>query len=152
MVSSLAPLGAFTFLMGGAFTAGQLRLLWRGLQSRSWPSVQGRVVASSVLVDADPRTHFHGYGARIVCSYRVRGEGREAKALDFHSFSSELERVYARTRRYAAGSAVTVWYDPMEPSRITLRPGVGVGPVLGALAGVAVLAMGCWVLATAAAW
>ena len=101
----------------------------RGQKSRSWPSVAGSILSSSISVhestDEDGSTTTN-YGVDLLYRYSVSGQefqGTRRTFIDVHTSSrSRAEKILAK---YPQGSSVTVHYDPQKPSTCVLEPGVG---------------------------
>jgi Protein of unknown function (DUF3592) len=114
-----------------------LRSIWHlltGLESRSWPTTQGIVMASKLQEDreADGDRFF-----RASVSYRFTVGGCEFVGnracfgdSDLTSWSWAARKI---VNRYRPGDAVTVHYDPSKPREAVLEPGVS-GTIMATLA------------------
>ncbi|HYC35880.1 MAG TPA: DUF3592 domain-containing protein [Usitatibacter sp.] len=116
-----------------ALLAGTV-LSWRtilaGRASRRWPTVQGRI--ESLEVKSIQRGH-HGMGTykpTLVYTYRVQGRdyrGSRIRVSDFLTIGVQSRRqsqAAVELDGFFPGSPVTVHFDPLNPSRAVLRPGV----------------------------
>jgi hypothetical protein len=100
---------------------------WRlGEASRSWPTVEGRVLASEVATRA---TGSRGSGGpstttthEIRYEYEIDGVRREGRRVAYTVAMGEGD-LRARAARYPAGRAVEVHVDPEDPDRAVLEPG-----------------------------
>lgn len=108
--------------------------------SRYWPAADG-VITSRRLIghrfeeyDGDFYTYYEGY---IQYEYKVNGTtytARTVNALSIPSYPQEI------SLKYPEGKAVTVFYNPRDPSRAVLEPGlVFSGQAFGLLS-----AVFCW--------
>ena len=113
------PLTAFLLMGTVGFPAGTMLLLgawlddWRAAQSKSWPTVTGRVLTSevSVRLGKGPRNL-----ANVSYTYEVDGTRYESSRIRFGQgrtrFRSQAEELVGR---YPAGSDVDVHYNPADP-------------------------------------
>ena len=139
----------YTFILGLFIIGGVITTVWgcriivNARQSLRWPTVEGRVDRAEAASDSDDLLPL------IEFSYTVSGT-RYQNTLAFPGGTTptpEFTRLYLD--RYPAGSTVTVHYDPQQPGRATLEPGMARGDwmiaALGLLAtgiGTAMLLMG----------
>jgi hypothetical protein len=97
-----------------------------GLRARSWPTAPGRVVISRV---EEMRTSQEIRIARLCLRldylYLVRDEAYEGHRVNvgWSCFGSE-NRVRELANRYNAGREISVYYDPANPHRSLLEPGL----------------------------
>ncbi|WP_166442820.1 DUF3592 domain-containing protein [Phragmitibacter flavus] len=106
--------------------------LWPAMRSTSWPSVEGRVVATRVV------SEYHSKGARpaVGVVYRYEVDGMEYRGERFsHSSATpgvpEADEARARQEfgtqaAFAAwqpGKRVRVYYDPKDPAQAVLMRG-----------------------------
>lgn len=125
-LSSLALV--FIFLVVGA---GLCWWGWTILQnaraSAAWPSVEGRITSA----DLDHSTDAEGgdsYSPEVVYAYVVDDLSYENEEIKFgeNSYGSERE-AQAILNRYPVGQVVVVFYDPAQPEKAVLEPGVSGG-------------------------
>jgi hypothetical protein len=107
------------------------------LRSTSWPSVQGSVEDSKARTDkVNPGkggwTYFHDFRY----SYTVNGV---TYTNDTISLVPVHDSTQAEARKYPKGKSVIVYYDPSNPERSALEPGLTTN----------VLSRVAWVLAAA---
>jgi hypothetical protein len=132
-------------LVFGVFMLVGIGLLLFGIQawknaeaSRSWPSVEGRVISSEVKTLHSRSRSSHGgshtsitYGAEIVYQYSYQGQEYRSNKVGMMSASSSDYSLADRTvRRYALGTPVKVFVNSKDPSEGVLTPGAGWGEVL----------------------
>ncbi len=105
----------------------------KAINSNDWPQVQGKVSHSDII--KNQRRNKTGvritvYSANIHFQYVVDGMPYTANEVKFaqHNRSSEIEQ--AINTQYAAGSNVTVFYNPTNPSEAVLQKGLGVKYIL----------------------
>jgi hypothetical protein len=73
--------------------------------------------------------------------YQVRGVKHTSRRLDYAGRGAGWSARRVLTR-YSEGDVVSVSYDPSEPARAVLEPGMSIGNVLRLLVGLAVLGIG----------
>ncbi len=155
-----APWAASVFF--GVFMLVGIGLFFLGIQawknaeaSRSWPSVQGKVISSEVTTRHSHSSGSHGgtsttYGAEIIYQYSYQGqEYRSNKGGMMRSSSSEYSFADRTVRRYPPGTPVKVFVDPKKPSESLLTPGAGwgepamivMGLIFGLIGGIGVVGM-----------
>jgi len=119
-----------------------LWLAWLATSSRRWPTARGLILEAMVesrrVAPADmqvPEKH----RAAVRYRYSVRGEDFEGVRITFGDFIwTELRPVAKRlVADLAPGTVVPVYYDPSQPQRAVLRPGMtwalGVVPTIALL-------------------
>lgn len=116
---------------------------------KSWRSTQGTILSAAYAADRRSRSGKFGgytvYRPEIRYSYTVAGQPYEGDVWRSHrtSLSSEQEAAQI-VRGYPLRSPVTVYYDPLDPSRSYLVPervgadefirmAVGAGMIVGGL-------------------
>ena len=115
--------GILPALAGGALVWSELRNLRFGMASRHWPSVVGQVIERGV--DPGAETIRADSSLRLVYRYTVRGAEYESMCIDYIGrYGGNYLRVADGLLRYAAGQPVSVFYDPHDPARAVLEPGI----------------------------
>jgi hypothetical protein len=115
-------LGAFIFCIGA-------RNVWRARASRHWPSSPGTVVTSdttsSVTKDSRTRASSKIYSANLLFRFQVNGRNYITDTLHFGQTlgSGDSSDAELRHIRYPLGAAVTVWYNPNDPTIAAVEPG-----------------------------
>jgi hypothetical protein len=122
-------------LIAGACAIGFVWCLSEiALASRSthWPRTVGRIEQSNVKVEEDEG---RAYIAAVTYSYLVDGQSYTGDRVSFGPVWKHAVEWWARKTVgvYEPGSAVTVTYDPANPRRAVLRPGVLRSAVGGAI-------------------
>lgn len=146
--------GVFFLAFGGV----GVFLLYRGWQqrkladaSKSWPSVPGQVVESHVAAgwsedsEGDRR---RSYTAEVTYSYQVNGQTFTSRQVSFGAKAShgKPEPAQAVVNTYAAGRAVTVYFDPANPAEAVLERragGLGITFVMGVVFLLIAVCMAC---------
>jgi hypothetical protein len=140
-------------LAGGLLGLVPLGLEWSSADSSSgWPSAKGVVTSSSLS-----STKHLGAGSsenwtvHVTYSFKVGGKSRIGSAIHKGGFPSYDSKAEARAvlSRYGDGTAVTVFYDPADPSDAVLEPGVSAATsslAVGALLVGLVVALGVTVV------
>lgn len=127
--------------MGIVFiTVGVLLAIWAGyagvssLKTNHWPTASGRIVASRIEVKkgikqpgtASKRHDY--YSPAIEYQYSVGGKEYTASKIEAYfggktSYAAEWQANQVLTK-YPEGKNVLVFYDPKDPSRACIEPGV----------------------------
>jgi hypothetical protein len=134
----------FLFL-GGLVLYFGLRDLSLAQLSADWPAVPGTVKSSGISWSHgdDSDSAF----AKVVYTYEVEGISHTSDQFSYGDYgSSDTSHADSIVSRYAAGQSVTVYYDPLDPSKAVLERGANfssyITPALGGsfvLVGVAML-------------
>jgi hypothetical protein len=120
----------YTIVIGISFIALFLivRNIVHGLNSRNWPTTEGRVVHSGVQVhhstddEGDTSTT---YGASIQYEFNVSGQEIQGTRRSFTEMrTNSVRRAEQILARYPQGSSVTVYHHPDKPSLSVLEPGI----------------------------
>ena len=128
--STAARILGWCLLLGGAvLTAWAVLTVLDARASLGWPTTTG-VVESAAVERRVSRTsgseRKYRYNARVLYAYRVDGEaffdGRLSFLTDYYDSAEEARDV---VRRYPAGSEVTVYYKPGDPSVAVLESNYG---------------------------
>ena len=113
---------AFFFLVPGlACTLFALRMIWTVVASLSWPTVEARVVRSTV-------TRFRGdgqivyYQPSIAYQYEMDGVTYVGTQLDWGRFGTTREEAQRVADGYPVGELVTAYYNPSRPHRSVIEP------------------------------
>src|ERR1700749_911822 len=117
-------------LAGANMLAVQGLQIYRGLRSRHWPRVSGRITRL-------PKVRY---------AYEVDNRSYESTRLSFSTIAPSWDRLPSTLQ---PGQTVSVSYDPSNPSRAVLRPGVPIGQILYATPAVLIFAFGAWKLSGA---
>jgi hypothetical protein len=118
--------GILPAVAGVALVWSEVQNLRFGLASRSWPSVKGEVIERGVdpgaaMIRADS-------SLRLVYRYSVRGAEYRSLRIDYVGrYGGDSTKVSPGLLRYAMGHTVAVFYDPHDPTRAVLEPGIASG-------------------------
>jgi uncharacterized protein DUF3592 len=96
-----------------------LRSLARGVDSRTWPTVEGRITSGSLDQDSDG-----GYFVRLAYEYVVEARTYTRREDVTLSFPRTRAKASGVLERYTVGGPVEVRYNPSKPSSAVVRPGV----------------------------
>jgi len=124
------PLFPLLFLMVGLILlAIGARQLYQGEQSKSWPTVQGKIALAElgkrVDRDSDNSTVSTTYSADISYDYIVDDVAYVNGDVQFGAVSSSDPSSARRLlQRYPVGKVVTVYYNPAQPQQAVLEPGI----------------------------
>jgi hypothetical protein len=140
--------GVILFFAGAAFASAAFAAVAVARDSRTWPTVAGRVVRSEIRPNRRANG-LPGYRTLVRYEYTVDGEAYEGRDLASGDFPYRSAR--SATRRlqpYALGSAVVVRYFPAEPEIAVLEPGISPDvlylPVVASILLLSALGLAAW--------
>lgn len=102
--------------VAGYFLAHEQRELQRQRATANWEPTWGTLIAKEVGTDAEGWVE-----VALRYSYRVNGQEFEGDRVAFHALASEKQ---AAVRGVEEGSALTIYYDPADPSQSSLTHGL----------------------------
>jgi hypothetical protein len=138
MTLTLAPaIGAVVF--GTYMSTDLARDLYFAWKSKQWPRTQGRVIQWGLDPGATMRVGDDS--ALIGYEYQAGGVRYTSRRIDFAGRWAGWSARKALFR-YTEGATVEVSYDPSEPERAVLEPGMALGNFLRLLFGLTVLGFG----------
>ena len=111
--------------IGGAAALSALVDLRRGKRTAAWPQVKGKVLTSCVV-----ESHSESgtsYSARVKYEYAVDSIRHTSDRIKFGWESADEQSAKGTAERYPAGSPVTVYHEPQEPSLSVLEREIQVG-------------------------
>jgi len=104
-------------------------LVDQGRDSRDWPTVPGRVIASEIVRDYQP-VESRGiskdqtvYNALVKYEFWVNGKRHESNRVHFLE-ANYPGSAHIMADRFSTGQAVTVSYSPTDADDCVLEPGV----------------------------
>ncbi|MDP3696713.1 MAG: DUF3592 domain-containing protein [Candidatus Taylorbacteria bacterium] len=107
------------------------------MESKNWPSADGRITISDVSKNYDSEDDSVTYGAKITYNYTVNGITYMGGTVTFGEYSSsDPSHAGGIVSRYPVGKSVKVYYDPKDPKTSALEPGAGWSSFVGLLAGI----------------
>lgn len=118
-------------------------------QSLSWPSTEGVISHSAVLremQETSGSTRAATYKADVAYRYKVQGRDYSSERITLADYSSTTGRAQGIVNRYPDSAAVTVYYNPDDPSDAVLERDAGSGIRLLYLVGGAFAAGGAFLL------
>jgi len=124
----LTALGALGFCIGLAFASVQGRQLWRGYQTRKWPSVSGVVTSSFYEVKKREVYRRQGFSDSSYVSsfieyrYAVGESNYVSRMIKLRVFSEENPGE-SLVQRHPVGIKVAVHFNPSNPGEALLLPG-----------------------------
>ena len=139
----LIILALFVLLWGGAAVVSGLQL-WRGLASRTWPTVEGQMISSEAVPSTARRSRGR-YELRVAYRYQVEGAWHQAQRIRATAHTYGKEEAERQVGLWSSGSTVTVYYNPQNPALSYLESGVSFMEVLFPF-----LATGIFILVTVA--
>lgn len=114
-------LGVLLTMAGLVLLSLHFHDIWIGYRSQSWPSVAGQTVSSEVLYLKGATT------GSWCCVVEYVYEVDDVKYSGRSRGTGGLSREEAMTMadiKYVKGSSVNVYYDPSDPKRSVLEPGI----------------------------
>lgn len=109
----------------------------RCLKSKSWSSVEGTIITSSIdeEVSRDPDSERKiNYRLRISYSYEVGGARYVSSRVAFDESTGYIftkKETSKRQARYPTGKQIKVYYDPNKPQRSTLETNMKASIIYG---------------------
>ena len=136
--ASVSPQQApFVIALGIVLIIASAAWGYRGWRTSRWPRVTGEVVAAELV--HRPR----GVELRLRYRYVVGGREYVGERQAIGGVAAlEPDDAAPAVRRYRAGSAIGVYYDPADPAAAVLEPGTGFLPSMGVLLGISILTLG----------
>ena len=115
--------GVILFLVGLGFILSALVSNQRVRSAESWPTIPGTVLDTEVreFVSRSSGVTTRTYEPIIHYQYILMGKPYEGKRLSFGSLRMKDDQAEEIVSRYAAGSSVTVHYDPNKPEKSVLE-------------------------------
>lgn len=134
-VSSLLIMTSFCLVVlaiGLVFFIGSWNALKDGLASPGWTQTRGEIVSSRVSENRGSDNRDSTYSADVKYTYRVEGKEYTSYNVQFgNAADSNANITEGIVRRFPAGSLVTVYYAPDNPSNAVLIPGLSGGAFIG---------------------
>jgi hypothetical protein len=141
-MNPLGVLMSLVFLaLGGGLLYYARSVSTKAQQSLSWPSTEG-VIAHSAVLWQTRQGSGSTYKADVAYRYKVRGCDYSSERITLADFSSSAGRARGIVSRYPDAAAVTVYYNPVDPSDAVLERGTTSGIALLYLIGGVVAAAG----------
>ena len=113
------------------------------MESKNWPSVDGRISISDVSENYDSDNNSVTYGAKVAYNYIVNGLSYMGSTVAFGDYSSsDPSHAGNIVSRYPVGKSVKVYYDPDDPKTSVLESGAGWSSFMGLIVGIAFAAIG----------
>lgn len=115
----------------------------RALASPAWPSVQGVILTSEVR-EVGWSEDTSGWCPELSYEYPVAGRKYVSHNVELQDICISNLGSFARrvVERYPAGKRVEVYYDPRDPARAVLEPGVPDAVILWPLLVIAATGLG----------
>jgi hypothetical protein len=113
MFTTISVLASIGLLLLGAWSRRMSR------RAAAWPSTQGLIVESQV-----DGTDTEDQRPRVRYQYSVAGQQMEGWRVSYSAYGTSRRAMEEFIALYVRGSAVTVYYDPDQPSRsvLSIRP------------------------------
>jgi hypothetical protein len=118
---------------------------YRGMRSRYWPQVDGRITVARLELDSDLGARgMTAFSPDVRFEYAVDNRRYEGNTVLYGGFTRAWsDRLLAKLR---SGETVRVSYDPSDPSHAVLQPGVHVAQIIYTAVGLAIFAYGAQML------
>lgn len=118
----IAAVSGLFLLMGLGMMFNSGRIFYSGQQSESWPRVEGIVTRGEVKRRPSSKG-FDRFQALVAYTYEVNGEKYRSETIFFGQRPGDEGPAKALVEKYK-GPEVTVFYQPDDPAKAVLRPGV----------------------------
>jgi hypothetical protein len=123
-------------LIGGLTLFLGLREMMAAQKSTKWPAIPGTVKSSGVEWSSGSSHDAASAYAKVVYTYEVGGRLHTSDKVLYGDYgSSDSSHADSIASQYTPGRAVTVYYDPTDPSTAVLKPGINGGclflPIFG---------------------
>ncbi len=146
-------IGGVLMVLGLVVSVFGNRTLQKADSAEDWPTVVGRVEESKVDSRSETRDGRRTtmYSADVLYGYEVDGKKYQANDVrpgGIRSSSSRESEAQMEASKYPKGSAVTVHYDPDDPSDACLVVEAGSAPWILMAGGVLCLLVGAGVFAS----
>lgn len=125
-LNTLLTLGIFITIGAGLVLWGW-NILQTAKASAAWPTTDGRVTRSEVSHSTDADSG-DSYSPEVTYQYQVAGVAHQNNVIKFgeNAYSSR-RKAEGIASGYPVNARVTVYYDPAQPERSVLEPGVTAG-------------------------
>ncbi len=147
------PIAAAAVGVGLAMVGTIVPALWRGISSRRWACTQGQIRGTAAPEGEPvhvPPDRILAWATTPVLRYEYSVNGRRYVATQVNATGFASNRAARRAAaRYPEGQAVAVWYEPRDPSRAVLEPGVTAGGVFWGVVSITLLGLALLALARA---
>jgi len=131
VIGIVAIAGAlFMAVPGGIILWMGLRSAWRGLASSHWPTVSGVVLhagmTESQAKETGTRNTYIFYSTKLAFRYQVNGQDYTTETVRFGRAigSGDISNEAVLLLRYPAGTKITVFYHPHDPTLAAVKPGL----------------------------
>lgn len=138
---------------GGYLLARNLPMIVEGWQSKAWPVAAGTVKASAAVSKPIVTSGRRGtVGTHVVAlryEFVVAGQtfSGTRQSLDDVGIIKTEEWAQSEARSMPVGSSVSVFYDPGDPSRSLLTPGLPISSLILSAMGLVLVAAGLALIA-----
>ena len=97
-----------------------------GKASLGWPETEGKILSSKVGSRRSSKNKSTRYSPKISYQYSVNEQDFTGNKIRIGGISSTNHRkANTYVKRYPAGKAVAVYYDPQDPATALLESGIG---------------------------
>ncbi len=122
-------------IFGGIFTGVSLFGIIRGIRSRDWTLVEGKVLGTEIKRDSDG-----DYSTELICCYDVDGQVHQVTETFTFTFPTKENAIRVQ-EKYPNGMPVPVWHDPTHPATAVLKQGSRWGQWFWLVIGLGLLAL-----------
>ncbi len=110
------------FIIGLGLCGYGIQMLNDANESKKWPQSEGVVTSSEIIKSSD--SDGTSYRAKITYNYQVDDKTYSSNKISFGEYSSpNKNKAQDIIDKFPVGN-VTVFYDPEDPARSVLEPGV----------------------------
>lgn len=116
------------FITGLAITPDNAKMFMEALRSTHWPYTEGQIVSSEMAfryrIQGRSAGGRRGHGAKLLYEYKVNGNTYTSDRIHFVRIYSNMSSARRRLSEYPVGKQVLVYYNPHDPSKAALEPGL----------------------------
>ena len=142
LIGVLLFAGVFLYL-GWEVVRQETGALRGGSASKIWPTVEGRVISSTVQTKHGTGGDITRYYPVVEYEYSVEGKSLRGNRITFDTQPMDHTSAASIANRYSVRRSVPVFYDPEDTANSVLEPGtsgtswlgIGVGIVFAVVAG-----------------
>ncbi len=135
LIGVLLFAGVFLYL-GWEVVRQETGALRGGDASTNWPTVDGRVISSTVRTKQGTSGDRARFYPVVVYEYAIEGEPFRSDRVSFDTQTMDHASAANIARQYEAGREITVFYNPDTPAESVLDPGASGNSWLGIAVGV----------------
>lgn len=141
--------GLVTAVLGGLVVLFAGRSILHGLQSKSWPTIEGEILSSQLRESVKPNTGKKTWQAIIFYRYEnTLGEMIKSDRITTGYASPGTHASQSKLiEKYPSNTTVSVFVSPDDPSFSVLQPGIAISSLMAVAIGGIMLVIGLCLIA-----